>query len=293
MEEILISIFVIEVLLVLTTSPFCFYIAGAIVAAAIYSMRSFFSGFLSNLSASFPNRPLHSRVLHSKAVTTATQLVLHSVMAAWEYTIIQERNLLHPGAIRVQAPMAPSSSLLMMYSTQIAIWIYEGASLLHTHSKERRKDFFVLLGHHVVTIALLVGSAMISEHWVGAVVLFYHDVTDITIDILKLLNYLKCSGAEWCYAVETLFVLNLMLWLWMRMYRFFDHVIIPYTAAFTPNNGHDYLPFLVTLLLVLYCMHVWWTFLFLRIAYRMVGGEDPHQSADVEYETQGNEDKKD
>lgn len=45
--------------------------------------------------------------------------------------------------------------------------------------------------HHLVTIALILMSWNFGFQQIGTVVLYVHDASDITIDLLKMFNYLK------------------------------------------------------------------------------------------------------
>jgi hypothetical protein len=65
-----------------------------------------------------------------------------------------------------------------------------------------------------------VSSAWFNFDRVGVLVLYVHDVSDIFLDMLKLINYLKLEGARGFFATEIAFALNLISWIYWRLYQF-------------------------------------------------------------------------
>jgi hypothetical protein len=74
----------------------------------------------------------------------------------------------------------------------IVAQIYTGFS--HRFLEQYHKDYVVMFVHHIVTILLVAGSHSMNFHRIGILVLYVHDVSDITVDLLKLTNYLKLEG---------------------------------------------------------------------------------------------------
>jgi len=127
-------------------------------------------------------------------------------------------------------------------------------------------------------------------------VLFVHDVSDITVDLLKMFNYLKLENSAGMFVVETVFVGNLMSWVYWRLYTYPLHVlnsalIESHQLIANHHNGQllynlSPFPFWLTsncLLVLLQVLHIFWFFLFLRIAYRLVM-EGGHKAGAKEYE---------
>lgn len=48
--------------------------------------------------------------------------------------------------------------------------------------------------------------------------LLVHDISDITVDLLKLFNYLDISGARHLFLTEIIFIINLGMWIYWRLY---------------------------------------------------------------------------
>jgi len=214
----------------------------------------------------------------TKWKTTSLQLLVHLVMTVWGYQLLQSTPFL-TDAQHMFAPGTFNTGILTMYDTQLAFWVYEGVSLSMTHQRERHRDFSVMLGHHVVTIALMMGSAAIQQYHAGSVVLLIHDLTDITVDVMKLLNYAHWSGLSYWFAAEIVFVLNFILWVGFRLMYFPSHVI--YHGFLQPAVTTKILSLMLT---ILYGMHIWWTFLMGRIGARLCMGQSAQSSTSAEYD---------
>jgi hypothetical protein len=236
--------------------------------------------------------------------------------------------------------------------------------------------------HHLVTIALILLSWSFNFQKIGTTVLYVHDASDITIDLLKMFNYLKlevsrsslkharqqaercalagdairagsgrhaprpCTSTEGLqqlsivrralqthasphaahrprdprasksahlarrsspavgasqgpsglFAVEVTFVLNLVSWVWWRVYQLPFRIV---RASVMDGFVNLYEPVcssrplyvicqcyaFVWLLLALCMMHVWWLYLLLRIAYKLVASpSNAHDATRDEYE---------
>jgi hypothetical protein len=151
-----------------------------------------------------------------------------------------------------------------------------------------------------------------------------HDASDLPTDVLKIVNQLKLEGHAGLFLTEFCFVLNLITWAVTRLYlfpRFIWHGIIKSTQCWgsaifgwslsdgrgyndamnqrvirefmmhqaligeDPTNSLKHIFFIIVVLSILLCMHVYWFGLFLRIAKRLVlRGEESHDIAREEYE---------
>ena len=66
---------------------------------------------------------------------------------------------------------------------------------------EKRKDFLVMLIHHILTLTLIIVSYATRYHKVGILVIFVHDVTDILLELTKCHVYLKNRNKKY-YALN-------------------------------------------------------------------------------------------
>ena len=131
----------------------------------------------------------------------------------------------------------------------------------------------------------------------GATVMFIHDCTDITVDLLKAFNYLKWEqGTVGVPGTEIMYVLNLIMWLVGRLYVFPVLVIYPiltlpllqdiYTTIRWP-----FIPSLKLLLCVLFVLHVYWFYLFVKVGYRLITAVSAHEAGDEVYEGDSDDDE--
>lgn len=85
----------------------------------------------------------------------------------------------------------------------------------------KRKDWWEMFIHHLVTMALLFFSYIVSFLRIGVVVLLCHDVSDVMLELAKLFNYLKlgtlCDTTFTLFAV-TFFLGRLVLYPWRVIY---------------------------------------------------------------------------
>nr|GEX33307.1 LAG1 longevity assurance homolog 2 [Tanacetum cinerariifolium] len=78
-------------------------------------------------------------------------------------------------------------SLELVYMCQCGFYIYSIAALLLWET--RRKDFSVMMSHHIVTV-FLIGYSYITRFFrLGSVILAIHDASDVFLEGAKLLKY--------------------------------------------------------------------------------------------------------
>lgn len=61
-------------------------------------------------------------------------------------------------------------------------------------------------------------SAAMGFYRIGLLVLLAHDISDITVDLLKLCNYLDLSGPRFLFLTEIMFAVNMGMWIYWRLY---------------------------------------------------------------------------
>jgi len=132
-------------------------------------------------------------------------------------------------------------------------------------------------------------------------VLWVHDVSDIFVDLLKMVNYLKLEGRRGYYASEAAYAACVAAWIYWRLYQYPLRVIrgslvesfrvlaplprpveLGTFASFTVRD----LPFWVelnVLLLTLFALHIYWGHLFAMIGYRILT-ESAREASRQEYE---------
>ena len=126
--------------------------------------------------------------------------------------------------------MVVPPDIKLLYFAQCGFYVHSIYATIYMDSK--RKDFYAMILHHVLTIALIsisyVTRSVIEPsetlnifafryHKIGLLVLFMHDVTDIFLEITKLMRYLTVrKGGRvsqfWDYASQGGFVIFTVSW---------------------------------------------------------------------------------
>ncbi|RHY12120.1 hypothetical protein DYB25_003666 [Aphanomyces astaci] len=240
----------------------------AVVAVAVgVTKRSFCVGgrYISQRFLKHLGDPLKKDVTMRKFTDQSWQLVIHASMTVLELYVLQDE----------------------------AWW--------SDTTTQVRKDYLVMMAHHVVTIALVTLSFVMNYLPIGVLVLLLHDASDVPLDLLKMANYLKLEARQGFYITEVLFAIMLSVWLYCRVYMFPTKIIRSSmwesrAACAVPLETWDFtiswLGFNL-MLLALYALHIWWTFLLLRLLYNALSNSGVHTAAEVEYEGGSDSDKED
>lgn len=280
--------------------------------------------------------PLDNPVTMKKFREQGWQLSIHVLMTCIEYVLVAQESpnghLMGPDSAKLPWEQTfpinaggmyrqPSNWLVLLYATQIAIWMY--TAFVCWAIDERKKDYLVMMAHHVVTIALILGSAWCGHLSIGLMVLWVHDSSDIFVDGLKMINYLGLDGLNGFFFVEASYLACLGVWFYARLFVFPTivlHSASMGSARWAPSSEKsaalgiptgDQLPAPTTwegvvshwirgyhvvamytelnvLLMLLQGMHVWWFFLIVRLGFRMMA-EGNRSASEKMYE--GKKDK--
>jgi len=161
-----------------------------------------------------------------------------------------------------------TSDVKLYYVLELGYYLQGVVSLLFWET--RRKDFAVMMSHHIVTIVLITFS-----HWarllrIGTMVFLLHDVSDVPMELAKACRYANLDSLTTVF-----FAVFFVVWVLSRIV-YFPNVIIR-TALFEVPNcpqiewKRDYCMVAFDgLLLFLFAIHVYWTFLIGRILYRTI-----------------------
>ncbi|KAF5928529.1 hypothetical protein HPG69_015135 [Diceros bicornis minor] len=144
----------------------------------------------------------------------------------------------------------------------------------------KRKDFLIMFVHHLATIGLITFSYINNMVRVGTLVMCLHDASDFLLEAAKLANYAKYQRL-----CDTLFVIFGAVFVatrlgiypfWVLNTTLFEswEMIGPY-ASWWLFNG---------LLLILQVLHVIWSYLIVRIAFKALirGKVSKDDRSDVE-----------
>ncbi|KAI3337311.1 longevity assurance proteins LAG1/LAC1 [Xylariaceae sp. AK1471] len=160
------------------------------------------------------------------------------------------------------------------YLFQAAYWAQQAIVLL-LGLEERRKDFKELVGHHIVSLALIGLSYRFHFTYMGLAVYITHDISDFFLATSKTLNYID----HW--ATGPYFFLFMCVWGYLRHYLnlriiwslFTEFKTVgPYELNWETQQYKCELAFFITLVLLasLQALNLFWWFFIVRIAYRFV-----------------------
>ncbi|XP_008276023.1 ceramide synthase 5-like [Stegastes partitus] len=130
----------------------------------------------------------------------------------------------------------------------------------------KRKDFVIMLVHHLATIILITFSYANNMLRAGTLVLCVHDASDIFLEAAKLANYAKyqrlCDGLFVVFSISFFLTRLVIFPFWIVHSVLFEswEIVGPYRAWWLFNG----------LLLVLQTLHIIWFYLIARIAIKAI-----------------------
>jgi hypothetical protein len=159
-------------------------------------------------------------------------------------------------------------------------------------SDVKRKDFWEMMIHHIVTILLIVFSYGSNFIRVGSLVLLVHDGSDVFLELAKLFNY--CGWQILCDATFVFFAISFFV---CRL------VLFPFRIIFTTGwsarlmTGAEFSYYFFNgLLLSLLVLHIFWFSIIVRMVWSFLKtgnvAKDARSESDEEEDEQENEEKK-
>lgn len=129
----------------------------------------------------------------------------------------------------------------------------------------KRKDFWQMFAHHMITILLMALSWVCNLHRVGSLVLLVHDCADIFLESAKLTKY-----AQYQKVCDTIFAIFTVVWIVTRL------ILYPRIIYSSSVEAPQILPMFPayyifnTLLILLLVLHICWTYLIVQIAVKAI-----------------------
>ncbi|XP_050364356.1 ceramide synthase LOH2 [Argentina anserina] len=174
--------------------------------------------------------------------------------------------------------------LKLVYMCQCGFYTYSIVALLTWET--RRKDFSVMMSHHVITVFLIGMSYITSFFRIGSIILALHDGSDVFMEAAKVFKY---SGKE--LAASVLFGCFAVSWLVLRLIYFPFWVISSSSYDLVKHldlskSSHTTLYYLFnTMLMTLLVFHIyWWVMIFSMIRRQLNNsgkvGEDIRSDSD-------------
>ncbi|XP_017777253.1 PREDICTED: ceramide synthase 6 [Nicrophorus vespilloides] len=128
----------------------------------------------------------------------------------------------------------------------------------------KRKDFWQMFVHHIATIVLMCLSWICNLSRIGTLVLLVHDCADIFLEAAKMAKY-----AGYQKVCDIIFAIFTVLWIVTRL-GFYPLWIIKNTSIEAPTLVPMFPAYYIFngLLVLLLVLHVFWTYLIIKIAYK-------------------------
>ncbi|KAI4318396.1 hypothetical protein MLD38_032106 [Melastoma candidum] len=155
-------------------------------------------------------------------------------------------------------------SLLLFNMCQCGFYLYSIVSLVTWET--RRKDFAVMMCHHVITVILIGYSYLAGFFRLASITLALHDASDIFMEVAKLFKY---SGVE--IGASVFFGLFAISWVILRLIIFpfwiirgtsYDILeVLPMSEAYGFYTYYIFNTLLITLLV----FHIYWWILIYRM----------------------------
>ncbi|XP_061591909.1 ceramide synthase 5-like [Cololabis saira] len=152
------------------------------------------------------------------------------------------------------------------YNYYVAELAFYSSLMFSQFTDIRRKDFVIMLVHHLATIFLITFSYANNMLRAGSLVMCVHDASDIFLEAAKLANYAKYQRlCDSLFVVFSLifFLTRLIIFpFWIVSSVLFEswEIVGPYQAWWLLNG----------LLLVLQTLHIIWFYLITRIAIKAI-----------------------
>ncbi|KAL6907521.1 hypothetical protein ACP4OV_002560 [Aristida adscensionis] len=216
------------------------------------------------------------------------KLTYYASMQAWVLLIIKQE----PWSLDYMQyfdgwPNQPiTSSLMHFYMCECGFYIYSIGALVAWET--RRKDFAVMMSHHVITSTLIGYSYLTGFFRIGTIILALHDASDVFLETAKL-----CKYTEKELGASLFFGLFAISWLVLRLIYFPFWIIKTssyHSIKFLMWNG-EFPTFLYysfnTMLLTLLVFHMyWWKLICLMIMRQLSNkgqvGEDVRSDSEDE-----------
>lgn len=152
------------------------------------------------------------------------------------------------------------------YNYYMAELAFYWSLMLSQFTDIKRKDFLIMLIHHLATITLITFSYANNMLRAGTLVMCVHDASDIFLEAAKLANYAKyqrlCDGLFVLFSI-IFFITRLVIYPFWIIYTVLVEsweIIGPYQSWWLLNG----------LLLVLQVLHIIWFYLIARIAIKAI-----------------------
>lgn len=221
---------------------------------------------------------------------SACKVIYYSLLYAFEfYLVIFKYPELRYDITSHWKNLKPTSEvpfdILALYVTEAGFYFHSIYATIFMDAW--KKDSIAMLIHHVLANALILFSLNFRYHRIGLIVLYLHDVADISLESTKLVVCFKNKSPN--SVLEFFSVVGFLSftfsWFWSRL------VIYPQIVLFSSGYAaRAILPkanffFLFNVMLwFLMCLNVWWFHFIVALIFRIASGQSRSVEDTREYE---------
>ncbi|XP_042466949.1 ASC1-like protein 3 [Zingiber officinale] len=180
------------------------------------------------------------------------------------------------------------SSVMLFYMCQCGFYVYSIVALIAWET--RRKDFSIMMSHHIVT-SILIGFSYITRFFrIGTIILALHDASDVFLEAAKLFKYsekeLAASVCFGFFAISWLLLRLVYFPFWIIKSSSYDSI----KALSWMDNFPTMLYYIFNMmLLTLLVFHIyWWKLIFVMILKQL--GNRGKVGEDIRSDSEGEED---
>ncbi|KAK6916449.1 TRAM/LAG1/CLN8 homology domain [Dillenia turbinata] len=175
-------------------------------------------------------------------------------------------------------------SLQLFYMCQCGFYVYSIGALIAWET--RRKDFSVMMSHHVITVILISVSYITGFFRIGSIILALHDASDVFMEAAKVFKYsekeLAASVFFGFFAVSWLILRLIIFPFWVIRSSSYDVCNYLNLAELYPRVLYYVFNTMLSSLLV---FHIYWWYLICAMIRRQLEnrgkvGEDIREDSD-------------
>ncbi|PLW19661.1 hypothetical protein PCANC_04825 [Puccinia coronata f. sp. avenae] len=167
------------------------------------------------------------------------------------------------------------------YLSQIAFWFQQ---IIVLQIEKRRKDYYQMFTHHIVTAILVCGSYSTNFTGIGTAVHTTMDLSDILLAFAKMLNYMQVGPIG-----DASFLVFVASWIYTRHYILFRIIFsiykyVPQDIEFIwdPSSGrlasHSLWLAFLGLLIALEVILMIWLFMIFKVLWKVIRGHSPEDT---------------
>jgi ceramide synthetase len=197
-----------------------------------------------------------------RCAESAVKLVYYSFSWFWLLKVVKSLGIWENTMSCIEFfPYPVTFSIMGVYVWELGFYI--SGLVCHFTIETRRKDFWEMALHHLVTICLIAGSVHMQYERIGLMILLLHDISDIFLETGKIFTYMDNDPVA-----TTAFLGLIVTWFVARCVYFPLKIL---RSVWVEHVGHMQIPYGIhfgLLLLILQVLNVFWFGLLLNMAYK-------------------------